>query len=135
MTRRPNASPTEHVEAAMLMRAVRGHEHLHPELRLLHAIPNGGHRSKRTAIDLKAEGVKAGVPDYFLPVARGGRHGLYVELKRTRGGRVSTEQSAWLAALEAQGYRVAVAKGWEAAWDEIRDYLAGDGPAANDEVT
>lgn len=115
---------TEHVEAVMLMRACRALEARLPELALLHAIPNGGKRARRTAANLKAEGVKAGVPDYFLPVARGGAHGLYVELKRTQGGRVSPEQRAWLSALEGQGYRVAVAMGWEQAFDEIRDYLA-----------
>ena len=34
-----------------------------PDLDLLHAIPNGGHRNKATAGRLKAEGVKRGVPD------------------------------------------------------------------------
>ena len=123
----------EHTEAATLMRAVRGAEHVWPELRLFHAIPNGGHRSRRTAGRLKAEGVRPGVPDYFLPVSRGGAHGLYIELKRTKGGRVEPEQKAWLDELNAQGYRAVVARGWEQAWDEIRDYLAGDGPNDDEE--
>ena len=123
----------EHTEAATLMRAVRGAEHVWPELRLFHAIPNGGHRSRRTAGRLKAEGVRPGVPDYFLPVSRGGAHGLYIELKRTKGGRVEKEQRVWLAALAEQGYCTAVARGWEEAWAVIRDYLASDGAANDDE--
>ncbi|MBO9717500.1 MAG: VRR-NUC domain-containing protein [Pseudoxanthomonas sp.] len=126
------AAPLEHAEAAMLIRAVRGLEPAHPELRLLYAIPNGGKRSRKTAADLKAEGVRSGVPDYCLPVARGVWHGLYLELKRLRGGRVEPEQRAWLSDLEAQGYRAVVCRGWEQALAEIRDYLAADAVAAND---
>lgn len=118
---------SEHTEAAMFMRAVRGAEADWPELRWLFAVPNGGHRAKRTAAAMKAEGAKAGVPDYLLPVARGGHPGLAIELK-TATGRPSPEQRAWLAHLEAQGWRAVVARGWEQAWDVVRDYMAGDGP-------
>ena len=41
-----------------------------PELGLLFAVPNGGRRDAVTGARLKAEGVKAGVPDVWLPVAR-----------------------------------------------------------------
>lgn len=116
----------ESVEAAMLMRAVRGAVDTWPELSLFHAIPNGGHRARRTAVQLKAEGVLAGVPDYALPVARGGYHGLYVELKSMRGY-ASKEQKAFIAAVRAHGYRAEVCRGWEQAWGVIRDYLAADG--------
>ena len=53
----------------------------YPELELLYHIPNGGKRDACTAVNLKRQGVKAGVPDLHLPVARGGYHGLYIELK------------------------------------------------------
>jgi len=118
-----NATPTEHAEAAMLLRACRALEHTLPELALLYAIPNGGARHRVVAAKLKAEGVKAGVPDYHLPVARGGWHGLFVELKRTKGGQLSAEQRAWHSSLRAQGHRVEVCRGWEEAFDVIRDYL------------
>lgn len=119
---------TEHAEAAMFMRAVRGAEGDWPELRWLFAVPNGGHRAKRTAAAMKAEGAKAGVPDYLLPVQRGEHVGLAIELKRTDGGRVSPEQREWLAHLASAGWHTAVAHGWEAAFDVVRDYMAGDGP-------
>lgn len=121
--------PSEHAEAAMFMRAVRDAECDWPELRWLFAVPNGGARARKTAVDLKAEGVKPGVPDYLLPVQRGGYVGLAIELKRLDGGRTSPEQREWLAHLEAQGWHAVVRRGWEEAVDELRDYLAADGPA------
>lgn len=86
-------------------------------------IPNGGARSIQTAARLKAEGVKAGVPDLFLPVASGGYHGLFVEMKRTGGGRVSTRQQEWLDLLNANGYRAIVCHGADEAIREIGRYL------------
>jgi hypothetical protein len=79
---------TEHDEQVALSRWVTLLQPRHPELALLHAIPNGGHRHKAVAVRLKAEGVKRGVPDLCLPVPRGGHHGLYLEMK-TRQGRKS----------------------------------------------
>jgi hypothetical protein len=93
-----------------------------PVLRLLHHIPNGGLRGKAAAGKLKAEGTKAGVPDYFLPHPRGGYHGLYIELKAP-GGRPTPEQREFLSAAAEQGYRAEVAVGWEAARGIIRDYM------------
>lgn len=94
-----------------------------PELALLYHIPNGGSRHKAEAARLRAEGVRAGVPDLCLPVPRGGFNGLYIELKRLRGGRLSEQQRAWLDALGKQGYAVAVCKGWEDAAETILRYL------------
>lgn len=99
----------------------------YPELNLLYHVPNGGSRHKAEAGRLRAEGVKAGVPDLCLPVARGQYHGLYIELKRQRGGRTSDHQSEWLDALSAQGYKAALCYGWEQAAGTIIEYLTGGG--------
>ena len=119
---------TEHEEQASLMQWAAAYAPQFPERALLHAIPNGGQRSKAQAGKLRAEGVKPGVPDLFLPAPRRApdgrqRHGLYIELKRQRGGSVSAEQKAWHVELRAQGYEMVVAKGWEAAVAAIRRYL------------
>lgn len=94
-----------------------------PELELMHHIPNGGSRNKIEAARLKAQGVKSGVPDIFLPVARKGFHGLYIELKRKKSGVVSESQSKWLGALMEQGYMTAVCYGAEQAINVIKEYL------------
>ncbi len=124
----PGNRTTEHQEQATLFRWAAFAEARWPVLGLLHAIPNGGHRNKIAAARLKAEGVRAGVPDLCLPVARGRWHGLYIELKAD-GGRASPAQIRWIGALRRQGYRVELCVGWIAARRVIEDYL-GTGAAA-----
>ena len=96
----------------------------HPELWLCFHIPNGGSRNAREAHNLKLQGVKAGVPDLFLPVPRGEYHGLFIEMKRTKGGRVSDEQKEWITALSGQGYKCVISKGWEDAAEQIKAYIS-----------
>lgn len=85
--------PTEAQEQMTLFSWAAMQSGKYPELNLLYHVPNGGSRHKAEAGRLRAEGVKAGVPDLCLPVARGQYHGLYIELKRQRGGRTSDHQS------------------------------------------
>ena len=94
----------------------------YPELRLMFAIPNGGLRNKITAANLKAEGVKSGVPDIFLPVPRGCWLGLFIEMKKP-GGHVEKEQTKWMSDLRAQGYGAVVCVGWENAVIVLQQYL------------
>jgi hypothetical protein len=115
--------PTESQEQQLLIQWTRMQRVRYPELSLLYHVPNGGSRHKAEAWALRRGGVQAGVPDLCLPVARGRFHGLYIELKRTEGGRVSDAQSEWIDSLRAQGYLVKVCKGWRAAADVIIHYL------------
>jgi len=101
-----------------------------PELALLYAVPNGGHRNKATAGRLKAEGVRRGVPDVCLPVPRGGYGALYIELKAPRepgggkrAGRLSQSQADYGAALLRAGNAWVVAYGWDEARKHIEGYL------------
>ena len=79
--------PSESVEQQRLFQWARMASGGRPELKMLYHIPNEGKRSRATGARLVAEGLKRGVPDICLPVARGGCHGLYIELKRERSGR------------------------------------------------
>ncbi len=92
---------------------------------LLFAIPNGGQRHKAVAAKLKTEGVCSGVPDLFLPVARGSHHGLFIEMKRADGvpSDVSVSQHSWHHLLIQQGYSVVVCFGFEQARTAILEYL------------
>jgi hypothetical protein len=93
---------------------------------LYYAVPNGGLRDKVTAAKLKATGVKAGVPDLVIAEPRGGRPGLYVEMKRRMGGRLSASQRDWIAKLRARGYQAEACAGAEAAMEVIDRYLRGE---------
>lgn len=112
----------EHLEQATLMRWLSGKIWQYPELALCFAIPNGGKRTIGVARKLKAEGVKPGVPDLFLPVARQGKFGLFIEMK-SRIGCASADQKDWKADLEAQGYGVEICRGWEMAALTIGLYI------------
>jgi hypothetical protein len=71
----------------------------------------------------KAAGAKRGIPDLFLPVPIDSYHGLYIELKRVKGGSLSPEQKIWASLLRQQGYMVAVCKGATEAKEIIEKYL------------
>lgn len=106
-----------------------------PELRWLHAIPNGGSRgdsvasAKITGGKLKAQGVKSGIWDVFLPVAKGAYHGLYIEMKRPETptqtpGKLSEVQTEFGTFAKAQGYCMFVCYTWVEAKDALLWYMA-----------
>jgi VRR-NUC domain len=96
-----------------------------------YAIPNGGSRKNwLEGLKFKRSGVQPGVPDICLPIPSGGYHGAYIELKRSKGGKVSELQSNWLAFLTEKGYYAQVANGFEEAREMILYYLGLTKPAA-----
>lgn len=117
--------PTEHEEQVQFIRMV---EAAYPEdiAALLWAIPNGGGRHIKTAVDLKHEGVRAGVPDLMFAYPHKGYAGLFIEMKRRKGGRVSEEQKRYIELLRAQSYAVVVCKGCDEAFRAITSYLGRD---------
>lgn len=117
--------PTESAEQQALFQWAEVMSTRWPELKLLYHIPNEGKRSRKTGARLKAEGLRTGVPDICLPVARGTNHGLYIELKRVKGSRVTPDQIRWIDELLAQGYAAAVCRGCDEAISMITAYLTG----------
>lgn len=104
------------------------HIEQYPELKWFHAIPNGGSRgdnAKSRAIQggaLKAEGVKSGVADCFLPVRRGVWSGLYIEMKKP-DGKPSKEQKEFGVFVQLQGFGFVVCYGWSEAVKVLQEYL------------
>lgn len=96
-----------------------------PCLELLFHIPNGGGRTKAEGGILKAMGVKKGIPDLFLPCARGGYNGLFIEMK-AEGGTVSREQGEIMAQLRSEGYSAEVCVGASTAISVIEKYLKSE---------
>jgi hypothetical protein len=116
---------TEHIEQVNLIKwwALACHKYGLDE-RLLFAIPNGGERNVIVASKLKAEGVRAGVPDLFLACGHSIYNGLFIEMKKTKGGRVSDNQKSFINLLTDRGYKAIVCHGWNEARQAIEEYLA-----------
>lgn len=108
-----------------------------PALEWFHAIPNGGSRGdddksrKIRGAQLKAEGVRQGVADTFLPWPSGDWHGLYIEMKKpterpkseTAKGGVSDEQRRFGEYAKRVGYGWVVCYDWEQAASYLRSYI------------
>ena len=121
--RREVYQPTEEQEQVAVFQWAEIMMNSYPELRWLIHIPNGGWRSKSEAVRFKRAGVKKGVSDLFLPVARKGYHGLWIEMKRKKGGRLSPEQKEWIDGMFAQGYLAVRCDGADEAIGMLERYL------------
>jgi hypothetical protein len=89
---------------------------------LAHAIPNGGARHPAVAAKLKKEGVKTGVPDVSLPIARGGYIGLAIEFK-SKDGNPSKEQRERISKMQLERWCVIVCWDWQAAARAVEGYV------------
>lgn len=122
-----NAQPEYAAQCAVIAWCNLADQSKYPGVRLIYAIPNGSYfggdavtRARRGA-RMKAQGVKPGVPDLCLPVARGGWHGLYIEMKAPKG-RATHEQAAWIIDLTDQGYKAVVCHGHKEAISAVQEY-------------
>jgi hypothetical protein len=86
---------TEHLEQVKFVTWFRSS---YPEIELF-AIPNGGHRHPITARKLKAEGVRRGVPDLFIPSLK-----IWIEMKKDSKQKPSSEQIKMMEYLTKVGY-------------------------------
>jgi hypothetical protein len=105
-----------------------------PDTHWIHAIPNGGARSAASAGRLKAEGVRTGVWDVFVPVPRRGHHGLYLEFKRPehrthKNGGLTQEQVEFGMQAHTLGYKMKAVYTWREAALALLEYLEYDGDA------
>jgi hypothetical protein len=128
---------SEHTEQVKLFRWADLQASFNPELDLMFAIPNGAklpytkvwRRGKLVRVCpqarwLKAEGMRPGVWDIFLPVARGGYNGLFIEMKFSKN-RLTAEQIEFGDTVKGQGYQAVVCHGYSEAKEAIMQYLAG----------
>lgn len=99
----------------------------------LHHSPNGGARTAREGKKFKQMGTLAGFPDLFLFIPRDDYHGLFIELKASKGktatgktrqaGRLQETQEVMLGRLDRAGYKAVVCYGANQAIAEIKAYL------------
>ena len=123
----PTSYASKEAAEALQLAIGYGYEGSIDTISLMFAIPNGGKRDKITASKLKAEGVKPGVPDIFLPVSSGDCCGLFIEMKdparrNHRNGGLSDLQLIYFERLARAGYKCVSAYTWRDAADHIKRY-------------
>lgn len=95
----------------------------YPLLRYMNASLNGVRLTIGQATIAKRSGLLKGYPDIFLPLRNKEYSGLFIELKRVKGGVVSPEQKDFLSFLNSQGFKAVVCRGSKEAIETIECYL------------
>src|SRR6266852_4492356 len=67
----------------------------------------------------KCMGVRKGVSDFYLPLPVKPYHGLWIELKRRSGSKVSLEQQFWIDKMNDLGYLAVICYGFDQAVNTI----------------
>lgn len=116
-----NHCPTEHQEQVALLQWWNLQAPLQWRKRLT-AFPNAGKRSVIMGKYMKQEGLQPGMPDLFLAIPTKEHHGLFIEMKRKTGGRLSENQKAMIDNLQPD-YKAIVCYGFEDARVAICQYL------------
>lgn len=114
--------PTEAQEQTAVIEWAEWNKGKYPVLRWLHHIPNGGSRNILEAMNLKRQGVKAGVSDLSLPSKRGGYAGLYIEMKAI-DGKPTAAQEEFIRDMKEGGYFATFCYGADEAIKTITNYL------------
>jgi predicted peroxiredoxin len=130
MAKVKNNSPLEEWEQAQIFSWIMSNQIREKKLQLAYGTLNGVRLAPRLRAKMKAQGNRRGVPDIVLPAKShcGKFPGLYIELKRVKGGQVSQDQKRYMAMLREQGFKVVVCKGSLEAIGEISAYLGGNLP-------
>lgn len=126
MTRFERLIPTESEEQQALFDFCNVEMRKYPELSMLVHIPNEGLRTQASGGRLKKEGLRKGFPDIMLCSPHCGYAGLCIELKRTKGSKISDEQKEWIVKLNKHRYAAVFCYGWEEAWHVIKAYLSNN---------
>lgn len=97
---------------------------LKPQIRdLLIHIPNEYDGGVVGGFNRKRMGVKRGVSDLMLPLPTKTYHGLFIELKRQVGSKVTIEQQWWVDRMNELGYLAKICYGFDDARKTIEEYL------------
>lgn len=88
---------------------------------IIFSIPNGGKRGFKTAVKLKLEGAKSGVPD--LQILLPNSKTVFIEMKKQEGGKLSPQQLEFIDKSQSLGHTVIVANGCNDASKQFIDYL------------
>lgn len=117
-----NMKRSEKTEQILVFDWCRSNIGRYPVLEYIYHNPNGGTRNKAEAAVLKRMGVKAGISDIHLPVARGRYIGLWIEMKYGDGD-TTKPQSLWIEQMKIQGHYTRVCWSAEEACRVIEEYI------------
>lgn len=90
--------------------------------KLIFAVPNGGSRHIREAINLKHQGVKPGVSDVIVLIPKKGFASLCLEFKTSKG-KQSDEQKVFQHQAESCRNKYVIVRSASQAIEELRKYL------------
>lgn len=99
----------------------------HPDI-ALHTLHIGNERkaSYYAGYIMKRMGVLKGASDLFMAWPSGGFHGLFIEVK-SKIGRPSAEQKAFLQRMRDVGYKAEICYGAEEVISTMKEYIAYQG--------
>ena len=106
---------------------------IHPELKALFYVGNqstwrsGSAEARKYGSIANAMGRKKGVPDLCLPIPKGGKSGLWIEMK-TKDGKISEHQHEYFQLLANYGHVIIIARSDIEAIDAIISYLEPGSP-------
>ena len=125
MITKKNETPLEAWEQKMVFRWIRSNQIKYPQLQLAYGTLNGVRLAPKLRKQMYEQGNRKGVPDIVLPCRDSwcNYSGLYIELKREKGGRVSVEQKAYIPLLVNEGYKACVCRGHLEAICVLKEYL------------
>ncbi len=89
---------------------------------LLFAVPNGGFRSKRTAVKIKEEGGVSGVADLILLIPTEYYSGLCIEMKVGKN-KQSENQKQWGNKVTTMGYAYIVIRTFDSFKELVETYI------------
>lgn len=130
--------PQQHAESRLQESCVTWFRLQYPKLALLlFAVPNGGKRTHRTvvrngkvytyspeAMQMRKEGVTAGVADLILLKPSSGYASLCIEMKTTdKASRQRESQKVWQKAAEGAGNKYVVCRTLEDFMATVKEYL------------
>lgn len=120
----PSRKKVKHEEADIQSEFFNQVRLIFPKLpeKLLFAVPNGGSRHKIEAVNMKRQGVTAGVADVILLIPKKGYASLLLEFK-TPSGRQSDEQKEFQRQAELCKSKYVVVRSVTQAIDALREYL------------
>lgn len=96
----------------------------YPGIEAMYHIANEGKRSASSGSRLKREGLKSGVSDICVPVAKCGYNNLYIELKSGKN-RATKEQLDFISLINKYGGKALVVYEADNAIEVIKAYFEG----------